>query len=164
VGTTDRRFRPKNDDRISISHLSASGQSVMYDHATMNRSLHGTHIMTKQFISEIMQHAGPLTGVTAKRIAARVLEAIQTELLSTGRFTLPGFGTFTVKETVARTRFNPRNAEPVQVKAGATVRFKAAPNLKTAALTATKKAKRTARKPRATSSRNHLNDDHAGAT
>lgn len=108
--------------------------------------------MTKQFLSEIIQESEDLTGVTAKRIAARVLEAIQTELLSAGRFTLPGFGTFTVKETLARTRFNPRTGDPVKVKAGATVRFKAAPNLKAAALGATKKAKRAARKPSAASS------------
>jgi DNA-binding protein HU-beta len=154
MGTPDRRFRPKNDDRISTSHLSASGGPVMYDRATINPSPLGAHIMTKQFISEIIQEAGPLTGVTAKRIAARILEAIQTELLSSGRFTLPGFGAFSVKETIARTRYNPRTGEPVQVKAGATVRFKAAPNLKTAALAATKKAKRKMQKPRAASSGN----------
>jgi len=102
--------------------------------------------MTRQFLTEIIQEAGDLTGVTAKRIAATLLEAIQTEILTNGRFTLPGFGTFTVRETPAKNGLNPKTGEAVKVKAGATVRFKAAPNLKEAALYSVKKTKRKAKK------------------
>jgi DNA-binding protein HU-beta len=101
--------------------------------------------MTKQFLTDVIQDAGDLTGVAAKRIVATLLDAIQTEILTNGRFTLPGFGTFTLKETPAGKGLNPRTGEPVKVKAGATVRFKAAPNLKTAAFTAVKKTKRKAK-------------------
>ena len=47
-----------------------------------------------------------------------------------GGFTLPSFGTFRVAKTKARKALNPRTGEPVKVKAGKTVRFKASPNLK----------------------------------
>lgn len=47
-----------------------------------------------------------------------------------GSFTLPSFGTFTVRKTKARKALNPRTGEPVKVKAGKTVRFKASPSLK----------------------------------
>lgn len=54
------------------------------------------------------------------------------ELHKEGGFTLPSFGTFSVHKTKARKALNPRTGEPVKVKAGKTVRFKASPNLKKA--------------------------------
>ncbi|OZB26697.1 MAG: hypothetical protein B7X49_12170 [Acidiphilium sp. 34-64-41] len=47
-----------------------------------------------------------------------------------GKFTLPGFGTFTVRKTKARKGVNPRLGTPIKIKAGKTVRFKASPTLK----------------------------------
>ena len=58
--------------------------------------------------------------------------AIVKELKQAGKFTLPGFGTFSVRKTKARKALNPRTGEPVKVKAGKTVRFKASPTLKKA--------------------------------
>jgi DNA-binding protein HU-beta len=55
-------------------------------------------------------------------------------------------GAFVLRETPKGTRRNPRTGEKVQVKAGATVRFKASPALKAAALAGAKKAKRKAAK------------------
>ena len=55
-------------------------------------------------------------------------------------------GSFTVRETPKRTALNPRTGEKVDVKAGATVRFKASPSLKQAAFAGLKKAKRKAGK------------------
>ena len=49
-----------------------------------------------------------------------------------GGFTLPSFGKFAVYKTKARKALNPRTLEPLKVKAGKTVRFKASPNLKKA--------------------------------
>jgi DNA-binding protein HU-beta len=43
---------------------------------------------------------------------------------------LPSFGTFIVRKTKARKGLNPRTGEPIKVKAGKTVRFKASPTLK----------------------------------
>jgi DNA-binding protein HU-beta len=65
-------------------------------------------------------------------MAADLIDAIVKEIKKTGGFTLPSFGSFTVKKTKARKGVNPRTGEPIRVKAGKTVRFKAAPNLKTA--------------------------------
>ena len=68
--------------------------------------------------------------MAANRAAADVIDAIVQELKTTGGFTLPSFGTFTVKKTKARKGLNPRTGEAVKVKAGKTVRFKASPTLK----------------------------------
>jgi DNA-binding protein HU-beta len=58
------------------------------------------------------------------------MAAIVQELKKAGRFTLPGFGTFTVRKTNARMALNPRTGEKIKVKAGKTVKFKASPTLK----------------------------------
>jgi DNA-binding protein HU-beta len=50
-----------------------------------------------------------------------------------------------VRETPKRTGLNPKTGEKVQIKAGATVRFKASPALKGAALAGVKKGKRKAK-------------------
>jgi DNA-binding protein HU-beta len=86
--------------------------------------------MSKAFIAEIIQNSAEITGVAANRAAADLIEAIVKELKKNGGFTLPSFGTFTVKKTKARKGVNPRTGEPVKVKAGKTVRFKASPSLK----------------------------------
>ena len=86
--------------------------------------------MSKAFIAEVIQNSAEITGVAANRTAADVIEAIVKELKENGGFTLPSFGTFTVKKTKARKGVNPRTGEPVKVKAGKTVRFKASPSLK----------------------------------
>jgi len=88
--------------------------------------------MSKAFIAEIIQNSAEITGVAANRAAADLIEAIVKELKKTGGFTLPSFGTFTVKKTKARKGVNPRTGEALKVKAGKTVRFKASPNLKAA--------------------------------
>jgi DNA-binding protein HU-beta len=59
-----------------------------------------------------------------------VMDAIVRELKKEGKFTLPTFGTFTVRKTKARKGLNPRTGEAVKIKAGRTVRFKASPTLK----------------------------------
>ena len=86
--------------------------------------------MSKAFLAEVIQNSTEITGVAANRAAADVIEAIVKELKKNGGFTLPSFGTFTVKKTKARKGVNPRTGEPVKVKAGKTVRFKASPSLK----------------------------------
>ena len=47
-----------------------------------------------------------------------------------GRFSYPGFGTFTVRERKARTGRNPRTGEAIKIPKSKTVAFKAAPGLK----------------------------------
>jgi DNA-binding protein HU-beta len=86
--------------------------------------------MSKAFIAASIQNSTEITAVAANRAAAYLIEAIVKELKKTGGFTLPSFGTFTVKKTKARKGVNPRTGDPVKIKAGKTVRFKASPNLK----------------------------------
>lgn len=88
--------------------------------------------MSKAFIAAELQKSVNCTGVAATKAAGDLIDAIVRELKKEGGFTLPSFGTFTVKKTKARKAMNPRTGEPVKVKAGKTVRFKASPNLKEA--------------------------------
>jgi DNA-binding protein HU-beta len=85
--------------------------------------------MSEAFIAEVIQNSAEITGVAANRTAAE-LDAVVKEMKKSGGFTLPGFGTFTVKKTKARKGVNPRTGEAIKVKAGKTVRFKASPTLK----------------------------------
>lgn len=86
--------------------------------------------MSKAFIASVLAESAEITGVTAGRSATALMEAIVKEMKKNGKFTLPGFGTFTVRKTKARKGVNPRTGEPIKVKAGKTVRFKASPALK----------------------------------
>ena len=88
--------------------------------------------MSKAFLASVIQDSVQCTGVAANQAAADLMEAIVREMKKDGGFTLPSFGTFTVKKTKARKALNPKTGEPVKVKAGKTVRFKASPNLKMA--------------------------------
>jgi DNA-binding protein HU-beta len=88
--------------------------------------------MSKAFLASVLQDSAELTGAAANRAAGAVMEAIVKELKKSGKFTLPSFGTFTVRKTKARKGMNPRTGESIKVKAGKTVRFKASPTLKKA--------------------------------
>ncbi|MBI0535923.1 HU family DNA-binding protein [Roseomonas sp. KE2513] len=102
--------------------------------------------MSKKFLTDVIQNSTEMTGAAAGRLAADLIAAIKNEIIENGRFSLPDFGSFTVRETPKRTALNPRTGEKVAVKAGATVRFKASPSLKVAAFAGAKKAKRKAAK------------------
>lgn len=86
--------------------------------------------MSKAFIAQVLQESASLTGTAANRAAGDLMGAIVKELKKNGKFTLPSFGTFTVRKTKARKGLNPRTGEAIKVKAGKTVRFKASPTLK----------------------------------
>jgi DNA-binding protein HU-beta len=88
--------------------------------------------VSKAFLAAVLQESTGVTGVAANRTAADLMAAIVKELKGSGGFTLPSFGTFRVVKTKARKGLNPRTGEPVKVKAGKTVRFKASPTLKKA--------------------------------
>lgn len=86
--------------------------------------------MSKAFLAEVLQDSASLTGTAATRAAGDLMDAIVKQLKKEGKFTLPSFGTFTVRKTKARKGLNPRTGEAIKVKAGKTVRFKASPTLK----------------------------------
>ena len=88
--------------------------------------------MSKAFIAKVLQEATEVTGTVANRATNQLIDSIVRELKKNGKFTLPSFGTFTVRKTRARKALNPRTGESIRVKAGKTVRFKASPVLKKA--------------------------------
>ena len=88
--------------------------------------------MSKAFIASVIQESAELSGVAANQAATDLIAAIVKELKTSAGFTLPSFGTVRVVKTKARKGLNPRTGEPVKVKAGKTVRFKASPTLKKA--------------------------------
>ena len=88
--------------------------------------------MSKAFIADVLQESMGVTGVAATEATNKLIGAIVKEMKKSGKFTLPGFGTFKVHKTKARKALNPRTGEPVKAKAGKAVRFKASPVLKKA--------------------------------
>lgn len=48
--------------------------------------------MSKQFITDVIQRTVEITGVASVNLAAEIIQAIKTEIVATGGFTLPGFG------------------------------------------------------------------------
>jgi len=95
--------------------------------------------MSKKFLTDVIVQSAEVPATRANQLAADIIAAIKGEIIETGRFTLPDFGTFVVRETPKRTALNPRTGEKVAVKAGAMVKFKASPALKEAALAGLKK-------------------------
>ncbi len=55
---------------------------------------------------------------------------IKKEVKKTGRFSVPGFGTFNKKKRKARTGRNPQTGEAIKIKAQTTVAFRPAQGLK----------------------------------
>ena len=64
---------------------------------------------------------GDLVDATFSALSAAIRE---------GRFSYPGFGTFTVKDIKAREGRNPQTGAPIKIAASKTVRFKPAPKFK----------------------------------
>lgn len=102
--------------------------------------------MSKKFLTDVIVQSTEMPTAAANALAGNIIASIKQEIIDNGRFTIPDFGAFIVRETPKRTALNPRTGEKVAVKAGATVKFKASPSLKEDALSALKKAKRKAAK------------------
>jgi DNA-binding protein HU-beta len=88
--------------------------------------------MSKAFIAGVIQESAKITGVAANKAATDLVGAIVAKLKEDGKFTLPSFGTFTVRKTKARKGVNPQTGQAIKVMAGKTVRFKASPTIKKA--------------------------------
>lgn len=86
--------------------------------------------MSKKFIAGAIQKSASLSALGANRVATDLITAIVKEMKKAGGFTLPSFGTFKVVKTKARKGLNPRTGDPLKIKAGKTVRFKASKVLK----------------------------------
>lgn len=97
--------------------------------------------MTRRELIEYVQRklgqgegSGEGTEVPPAREVGRVLDAafagIVEALRREGRYSHPGFGTFTLKEQPARPGMNPKTGAPIEIAATTTVRFKPARELK----------------------------------
>lgn len=86
--------------------------------------------MTK---SELVDQIAKKTGSTkaaAEKVLQGFLDSVQEALVSEGKITLTGFGTFAVETRKARTGRNPRTGEPMNIPATNVVKFRAGKNLK----------------------------------
>ena len=84
-----------------------------------------------EFVKAVASGSGTeLTVKEVEKIVETVFREMGSEVCGSGRFAWPGFGTLTVKERAARQGRNPRTGELMEVKAGRSVSFKAAPTLK----------------------------------
>lgn len=87
--------------------------------------------MTK---AELVETVGKLNKDLSKKAIAEVMDATFEQLAKSlkkdGRFTYPGFGTFSVRKRKARTGRNPQTGAEIKIKASRTVGFKPAPTLK----------------------------------
>jgi nucleoid DNA-binding protein len=91
--------------------------------------------MTKQdFIDAVVANADSKGIELTKKDAASILDdlfdVVSQQVAEGGRFSFPGFGTFTKKHRKARKGQNPRTGTPLEIPASNTVSFKPAPKLK----------------------------------
>ena len=84
-----------------------------------------------ELINQVVKDSGT---TLSKQDTATILDAafvaIGEAIRDDKRFAWPGFGTFTVRERVARKGRNPRTGKQISIKASRTVSFKPAPSLK----------------------------------
>jgi DNA-binding protein HU-beta len=89
--------------------------------------------MTKADLIERIQGVKAAEGLSKKAIGDlvdAVFDNLAKSVKKDGRFTYPGFGTFSVRKLKPRVGRNPRTGEEIKIKATKTVRFKPAPGLK----------------------------------
>ena len=79
--------------------------------------------MNKQDLIKDIAERGEFTKADADAALKAVQGAIAAALTRGDKITLPGFGTFKVVETAARTGRNPQTGEPVEIPAKRKIRF-----------------------------------------
>ncbi len=88
--------------------------------------------MTKSELIEAV-HGNESLGMSKREVELLVgslFDSLREAIAAGGRFTYPGFGTFTVRSRKARTGRNPRNGKEIKIAASKTIAFKAAPKFK----------------------------------
>ena len=79
--------------------------------------------MNKQDLIKDIAERGEFTKADAEAALKAVQGAIAAALVNGDKITLPGFGTFKVVESAARTGRNPKTGEPVEIPAKRKVKF-----------------------------------------
>jgi DNA-binding protein HU-beta len=88
--------------------------------------------MTKADLVVKIADKANITKANAERALNAFLDTVESTLVSDGKLTLTGFGTFQVEERKARTGRNPRTGKQIQIPAGKVVRFRPGKLLKEA--------------------------------
>ena len=84
-----------------------------------------------ELVNQVVKDSGtPLSKQDTATILDAAFVAIGEAIRNDKRFAWPGFGTFTVRERVARKGRNPRTGKQISIKASRTVTFKPAPALR----------------------------------
>lgn len=87
--------------------------------------------MTKaELIANIVKSSKGVSKKTATEIVDNVFNELKKAIKKDARFSLPGFGTFSVRKRAARNGINPQTKKPIKIKASKTVAFKPAPKFK----------------------------------
>ena len=84
-----------------------------------------------EMIEAVQQGSGlDLSAKATGDVVDAVFNVIAGAIKQDGRFSLAGFGTWTVRDRAARTGRNPQTGAAIEIKASKAVGFKAAPSLK----------------------------------
>ena len=86
--------------------------------------------MTKAELIDNVAQKADLTKKDAAGAINAVLETIEETLNNGGSITLPGFGSFSVKESAERKGRNPATGEEITIPAKKSAKFKAGKNLR----------------------------------
>jgi len=81
-----------------------------------------------ELIDSIAKQSG-LSKADAGRALDATLDAVTGALMTGGKVTLPGFGTFSTSHRSARTGRNPQTGETIKIKARTVAKFKAGKKL-----------------------------------
>lgn len=88
--------------------------------------------MNKSELIDAIATKADLPKASAGRALDAVIDAVTTALQQGDSVSLVGFGTFSVKDRAERTGRNPKNGEPIIIKAAKVPSFKAGKGLKDA--------------------------------
>lgn len=83
----------------------------------------------KNIVAAVAQSAG-MTQADADKAVSAALDAIASELAKGEKVSLPGFGTFEVRDRAARTGRNPQTGAEIAIAASKVPAFKAGTQLK----------------------------------
>jgi len=83
--------------------------------------------MTKAELVDLLCKSNEsLTKKAGGEIVDSIFTTVQKSIVDEGKFSYPGFGTFTIRTRKARTGIDPRTREKIQIKESRTVGFKPA--------------------------------------
>ena len=86
--------------------------------------------MKKSDLVEVVSQKNNLPKAQTQQVVEDILEQISVALSRGEKIDLRGFGTFSVRESAARTGRNPQTGDPIQIPARRTPGFKAGKDLK----------------------------------